>query len=369
MLAAALGVGACTYAGKSRTYVDLLGRPDPSAVREGLDGIIDSNGQAIRRIAGRRDPERGPWLRFVVIGDTLSDNNRAYREMLAAVSALEPVPVFIVNLGDFVANRLENCSFYLDAIKGYPHPIIHVRGNHEAHGGVRRVVEAVFGERDFFFDLEDVRFIFMGSDELGMTGPRLAWLEDRLRGPGPSKKLFFTHEFPVGAFEGSFRGVYALFARRQRNEARMLELLERYRVPLAFFGHWHRHHQTLHEGTVMVVSGGGGQRNYLEPRARQPLATKENHFTLIDLMAEKGRPVQGVITCVSRDRVPLFMTSFNELGAPAEASGADGRNGRGRMSLQPYDPFDAALVHPPYIAPILEAYAKKGRLLSGPRRP
>jgi predicted phosphodiesterase len=361
LLAAAVVLSSCTYAGKSRTYVPLLRQPGSPEIQKGLEGIVRSNPEAIREIARGRDDRKAPWLRFAVIGDTLSDHNRAYREMLAIMSSLSPAPEFIVHLGDFVANSLESCSYYLETIKDYPRPIIHVRGNHEADGGVARISGEIFGERDFFFDEAGVRFILMGSSRHGMTGSRLEWLEDKLRAGHPSAKIFFSHEFPVEPFEEVFPGIYSLFARKRINEEKLLGLLERYDVPLAFFGHLHRHHQKVYRETVMVISGGGGQRNQLEASARHPFSSKRRHFTLIDLAAVKGAPLQGVITCISRENVPLFMNSFSRRVPEGEASGADGKAGRKRMLLAPYDPSDLELIHPPYLGKLYEAYVRRTR--------
>ena len=360
LLATALTVNACTYSGKSQTHVPLLRQPEAHAIQEGLDGTIRSNSRSIREVLQKREEKQTPWLRFVVIGDTLSDHNLAYREMLAKISRLSPAPEFIVNLGDFIANNLASYSYYLDTIRNYPHPIIHVMGNHESDGGGRRITRAIFGEPDFFFDYGDVRFILMSSDIQGMTGRRLDWLEDKLKADRPSKKIFLSHEFPVEPFKELFPGVYSIFVRSWKNEAGLLGLLERYHVRLAFFGHLHRHYQKIHQETVMVITGGGGQRNQLEPRARQPLSTKRNHFTLIDMIAADGEPPQGVITCVTRSGEPLFMSSFYQGMPDLDSGGSDGKSSRPRMSLVPYDPSDSSLAHPPYLGALYEAYVKKG---------
>lgn len=360
LLATALAVNACTYSGKSQTYVPLLRQPEAHAIQQELDGMIRSNSRSIREVVQNREEKQTPWLRFVVIGDTLSDHNLAYREMLAKISRLSPVPEFIVNLGDFIANNLPSYSYYLDTIKNYPHPILHIMGNHESDGGGRRITRAIFGEPDFYFDYGDVRFILMSSDIQGMTSRRLEWLEDKLKADRPSKKIFLSHEFPVEPFKELFPGVYSIFARSWKNEAELLGLLERYHVRLAFFGHLHRHYQKVHQETVMVITGGGGQRNQLEPRARQPLSTKQNHFTLIDMIAVAGEPPQGVITCVTRSGEPLFMSSFY-LGLPGiDPGGSDGKSSQLRMHLVPYDPADDSQAHPPYLGALYEAYVKKG---------
>jgi hypothetical protein len=317
LAAAALLASSCVPTGKSKTYAPLLERGRAREIQETLKGVIRSNAEIIEDL--QRKPAKS-WLRFVVIGDTVSRRNDAYRDLLASVSRLDPPPAFIVNLGDITRGLAEHFSFYFDTIKGYPLPIIHLMGNHEAQYPAEMIFRTVFGARDFFFDYGDVRFIFMGSEKLGFTRHRLDWLEDRLRDPVPSTKVFISHEFMFEAYTEVLHGISLLFVAKIKNTGTVLELLDKYDVPLAIAGHLHRYYEKTYRGTVMIMTGGGGQSAFLEPRAKEPLSTKAKHFTVIDLPTGADRAPWVVVSAMDRNGAPLFPTSFYR----QEISGDDG---------------------------------------------
>jgi predicted phosphodiesterase len=356
LLASTLLLGSCAYTGKSKTFVPLLEKPGIHEIQKGLEGIIKSNSQVIQELEQKQKKE---WLRFVVIGDTISDQNLVYRNLLAKISQLDPHPEFIINTGDFSAGNPKAYSYYFDTIKNYPHPIMHIAGNHELDYGGERIYRAVFGEADFFFDYNDIRLIFMGVKSHGLTSQRLEWLEDRLEEDYPAKKIFLTHEFPLEPFKELFPGAYSLFVHRRQNEEKLLDLLDKYNVTMAFFGHLHRHYEKIYQETIMIITGGGGQRNSLEPRANQPLSTKQKHYTLVDLLAVKGEEPQGVITCINKDGKPLFMNSFYVEEEGTGSTGSNGNSSENSIQLVTYNPSDTNLKHPPYLGEIYDAYVKK----------
>jgi predicted phosphodiesterase len=353
LLASTILLGSCTYKGKDKTFVQLLENKSVYEIQKGLEEIIKPNIQIIKELEQKQKKQ---WLRFAVIGDTLSDNNLTYKEMLARISAMSPSPEFIVNLGDFSTGSPEGYSYYISTIKNYPRPIIHMIGNHETEEGGEIIAKALFGERDFSFDYNDVRFVFMGTHEQGLTIPRLEWLEEKIKYDYPSKKIFLTHKFPVKPFKDLFKGIYSLFVQERKNEGKLLEMLDMHNIDLAFYGHLHRFKAITYRGTAMIISGGGGQRSSIEPRDKQPLSTKEKNFTLVDLLAEEGYLPQGVITCINRYGEPLFMSSFYESKEYGEGKGSNWKNGEASIHLVPYIPADNNLVHPPYIERMYNSY-------------
>lgn len=334
-LAAAILISSCVYTGKSKTYASLLEKGRTPEIRAGLAGVIRSNSEIIREL--ERAPAKA-WLRFAVIGDSVSRRNGAYRDLLAGLEALDPPPAFIVNLGDFTRGGAEHFSYYFETVKGYPLPIIHLMGNHEAQYPAEMYFRAVFGERDFSFDYGDLRFIFMGSEKLGFSRQRLDWLEDKLNDDAPAKKIFVSHEYLFEAYPEVLRGIHLRFVERIQNTDRVLELLKTHDVPLAIFGHLHRYYEKTFNGTVMIMSGGGGQSSFFEPKPKQPLSTKKKHFTLIDLPTGKGRDAEAVITAIGRDGTPLFVTSFYRR-TPGERS----------IRSVPYDALANDPTIPPYV--------------------
>jgi hypothetical protein len=192
------------------------------------------------------------------------------------------------------------------------------------------IFRTVFGERDFFFDYADARFIFMGSEKLGFSRQRLDWLEDKLKGDHPAKKVFVSHEFLAEAVPEVSRGIYAHFVHRIKNTDKVLGLLDRYRVPLVVSGHLHRYYEKIRRDSVMVITGGGGQSAFMEPRAKEPRSTKEKHFTLIDLPTGQGQELVVALSALNRHGGLLFMTSCYRW-AP---SGDNGDQGLRRSSCE-----------------------------------
>ncbi len=334
----ALLLGRCTYSLDDRGYdlarfresTDLVSVPDE------LRGIVLTNGEAARRVSAEHRPGD---LRFVVIGDTISDDNRTFRDFLGEIAALDPRPSFIVHLGDRVVSPVvDYYGSYLKLIDGSPFPILHVNGNHDVREEGERISRAFFGEADFFFDLEDMRFVFMSNvhkdEDFGFRREQLSWLEDKLKAPRPSRKFFFAHVPPKAPFRKITPGLPSLFTPELENEAEFLDILARNHVVLAAFGHRHIHASKVHDGVLMVITGGGGQRNFLEPRVDEPRFTKKNHFTLVDIPSpDPFGTFEGILSCMGKGFETLSVSSFSQ--ASPFASGGDVS-----VALRPY--FESA---------------------------
>jgi hypothetical protein len=344
LLAAAILTSSCVHTGKSKTYAPLLDKGGSREIHDKLEGTIESNSQVIREL--EQKPVQG-WLRFAVIGDSVSRRNGAYRELLTRILALDPPPAFVVNLGDFTRGRAEHYSFYFDTVKGYPLPLLHVIGNHDEPYPGEMIFRTVFGARDFSFDYGDARFIFMGSEKLGFTRHRLDWLEDKLKAGEPATKIFISHEYMFEAYPELFHGISLHFVERITNTSKVLDLLDKYDVPLAVAGHLHRYYEKIHRGTVLIITGGGGQSAFLEPRARQPLSTKAKHFTVIDLPTGADQELRVAVSVLDRQGAPLFPTSFyrwetnGDIGAPS-------------MRPMPPDAFENDPTLPAYVLDLYE---------------
>jgi len=323
----ALFTGRCRYAIEDGGYDLSRFRDDPelSSLPDELRGIVPTNGDAARAISSGKD---GRDLRFVVIGDTISDNNETFRTFLDEIAALDPRPSFIVHLGDRVVSPVvDYYGTYLKVISDPPCPILHVDGNHDVREQGERISRALFGEKDFFFDRGDMRFIFMGnvpkngrrSERPGFSREQLVWLEDKLKAPAPPRKFFFAHVPPKAPFKKIDPGLAALFTPRLENEAEFLDILARHHVVMAAFGHRHVHASLVYNGVLMVITGGGGQRNFLEPAVNVPRFTKKRHYTLVDIPASgPDGPLEGLLTCVGKDRQALSVSMFVQASLPAD---------------------------------------------------
>lgn len=325
-------------------------REDPGLVTlpPELDGLVPTNREAARAVQAGHG---GGTLRFVVIGDTISDRNEAFRDFLREIATLDPPPAFIVHLGDRVGSPvIDSFGAYLKAVSDPPCPILHIDGNHDVREEGERLARAFFGDRDFFFDLGDRRFIFMGNARAhkghGFGRGQLDWLEGVLGASAPPQKYFFAHVPPRAPFKRISPGLASLFTPALENEGEFLKILARHHVVLAAFGHRHVYASLVHDGVLMVITGGGGQRNALEPDVDEPLFTKRNHYTLVDLPeAGPGAPLQGILSCMGKGRETLFISSFSRPVAPAAG-------GDLAIALRPYPasmfgpfrPGDAAAV-------------------------
>lgn len=341
-----------------RLYRAEKGGPDLSAFRddpglvslpEGLKGIVPDNAEAIRSIEAR---DRGEDLRFVVIGDTVSSRNETFKAFLGDIGTLDPKPAFIVHLGDrAVSPLIESFGAYLKVIQDPPCPILHIDGNHDIREEGERLSRAFFGAGDFTFDLDDKRFVFMDDAgprwSHGFRREQLDWLEGVLAAPGRKRAFVFAHVPPRAPFKRIDPGLASLLTPAIENEQAFLDILVRHRVVMAAFGHRHVHASVVYKGVLMVLTGGGGSRNYLDPDVKEPLFTKKKHYTLVDIPASgAGQPLQGILSCMGRGNATIFVSSFSQpalLAGPASPG----------VSLGAYPASDLGPFRPGETAPVM----------------
>jgi hypothetical protein len=343
-LALALLTGRCRYAVENGG-VDLSKfREDKTlvALPEEMRGLVPTNLEAVQAIQAQHN---GRSLRFVVIGDTVSDHNETFKGFLREIAALDPPPAFIVHLGDrAISPVVESFGAYLKVIQDPPCPILHVDGNHDVREEGERLSRAFFGDRDFFLDLDDKRFVFMGDSRPrgahGFSRAQLDWLESALGPTAPPRKFFFAHVPPRAPFKRIDPGLASLGTPAIENEKEFLDILARHHVILAAFGHRHIHAELVYKGVLMVITGGGGQRNFLDPDVKEPLFTKKKHYSLVDIPESgPGQPFQGVFSCIGKRHETLFVSSFSQ---PALLPGLADL----AVSLRPYPASNVVLSRP-----------------------
>jgi hypothetical protein len=343
-LALALLTGRCRY-GVENGGIDLSRfREDATLVTlpEPLRGHVPTNGEAVRAVQAGHS---GRSLRFVIIGDTISDRNGTFKGFLREIAALDPPPAFIVHLGDRAASPVvKSFGAYLRVIEDPPCPILHIDGNHDVREEGERLARAFFGDRDFYFDLDDRRFVFMGNSwprgNHGFSRRQLDWLEGALGPSAPARKFFFAHVPPRAPFKRIDPGLASLLTPAIENEKEFLDILSRHHVVLAAFGHRHVHAELVYNGVLMVITGGGGQRNFLDPNVKEPLFTKKRHYTLVDIPGSGfGEPLQGVLSCIGSHHENLFVSSFSQPGLLSEVVDL-------AVALRPYPASDPVLVRP-----------------------
>ncbi|MCK7489547.1 MAG: hypothetical protein MZU79_04385 [Anaerotruncus sp.] len=88
---------------------------------------------------------------------------------------------------------VEYYGTYLRDIADPPCPILHIDGNHDVREEGGRISRAFFGETDFTFDLDDMRFVFLdnvhGDEDFGFSREQLIWLDNALKAPHPVEEV------------------------------------------------------------------------------------------------------------------------------------------------------------------------------------
>ncbi|MBI6546959.1 MAG: metallophosphoesterase, partial [Cyanobacteria bacterium NC_groundwater_1444_Ag_S-0.65um_54_12] len=212
-----------------------------------------------------RAPE-GEWT-FAVLGDSRNGMNVLAAE-LRRIKDFKPA--FVINTGDIIgqstAPEWEAACQTLAKAKGDT-PFLPVAGNHETYGkgdgdGIGRFLE-IFGNPasqatgtiDYTFEHGGARFIMLDNsrDQVdGFTTEQLTWLERQLQNAPP---LIFvtTHKPPATS---KWRHAF------WRNSAQFMQLLEKYQVTAALFGHIHLYDRLVRNGVNYFVTGGAGAPLY-----------------------------------------------------------------------------------------------------------
>jgi calcineurin-like phosphoesterase family protein len=218
-------------------------------------------------------PVRSPFT-FVIAGDSGAwpdpTADAIFTQLLKQVARLRPPPLFFANLGDFAGpGTRERHERYLRLMEELPVPDVCVVGNHDLDDG--RALETwtqIHGPRNFQFAYGSTRFIAIDAapGEAGRTtietsggtrGPddeALAFLADALENAPEPHRVVLMHMPP------RFGGRFAPHPEWgfDIGERRFLNLVREHRVGLVCCAHALLFDQHVHDGTLFVVSGGGG---------------------------------------------------------------------------------------------------------------
>jgi len=191
---------------------------------------------------------------FAVAGDTTSCGTY---ERLAEELKDEPVS-FMVLLGDCVRDGTEGNHMYfraeLSTELATPYPVFYVVGNHDVDPERFPLsqFESMYGPTNFFFRYHNSLFVFLRALPGYRMDETIGFLENVLSTHRrDSDKVFvFMHIPPIHA------STFA--ARNFENEEALVALFEKYHVDYVCAGDYHGYARGEVNGTVYLVTGGGG---------------------------------------------------------------------------------------------------------------
>lgn len=207
------------------------------------------------------DPDGGKPVRFVVLGDSGSGDERQY----AVLEQIETVPFdLMLHTGDvaYESGKLRELeSNFFDVYDGLLSsiPAFPTSGNHDYQTQGGAPFRAVFSlpenggpeglERWFSFDWGDVHFVALDTEM--PAAAQSAWLERDLANNSLPWTIVYLHRPPFSSGEhGSNLGVRDTY----------VPLFERYGVDLVFAGHDHHYERTnVMGGVTYIVTGAGGR--------------------------------------------------------------------------------------------------------------
>ncbi len=197
---------------------------------------------------------------FVVFGDChvgrSPEEDRVCRDLIMALGREKDVD-FVVNLGDFADHgKKEAYEKYLKMVSGLGLKIYYVPGNHDLAGSGYKYYKKHIGQKYYYsFDHGNSHFIVLNNAYgHSFDAKQFAWLKEDLAATKKKHIFVFMHRptFDPGEI---FSG-YAMSGREVVK--RLLQLFSQHRVAYVFAGHIHGYASSKRNGTVYIVSGGGG---------------------------------------------------------------------------------------------------------------
>ncbi len=227
---------------------------------------------------------------FAVIGDT-RNGGKVYRDLARRIMGYRPA--FVVNTGDmvFYSDKFLWGDFW-DLSKPITVPYFFTVGNHdvddkESEDSYKEEVGFPSDKLYYSFTVGNSVFIFLDSNVPGqdrrITGEQYDWLKKTLSTSGKKHKFVFVHH-PVYPDKECGRHYGGCLDKYQKERDRLVELLKKNKVTIAFAGHEHFYLRNTVDGLMQIITGGGGA----------PLYTDENkggfhHFVLVTVDGDEVR--------------------------------------------------------------------------------
>ncbi|MCX8082854.1 MAG: metallophosphoesterase [bacterium] len=225
---------------------------------------------------------------FIIFGDNRAHSSssisqpKVFKKMIQEMNCYKDEVAFAINLGDIVRANSSSLIYklqlnqYLKCINQLYFPVYNVVGNEEISG--HKEIENIYKEKlrntYYSFEYKNCLFIILDTEEIGHEGniedKQLLWLEKELQ-KNASMKFICMHRplFPV---------IHKSHMKKE-NFYQLLTLFKKNGVNAIFAGHDHCFHNSIQDGILQVVSGGGGAPLYDHPSP----GIKVHHFCLITI--------------------------------------------------------------------------------------
>lgn len=164
----------------------------------------------------------------------------------------------IYGFGDTPGEATREYNLFLNAAAKSNTPIFNAPGNHEVPDNpeMQSIYEKKMGRVYGSFDCGNSHFVVIDTEEPGVKGgispAQMTWLTSDLEANRRAAHTFaFMHHpiYPVVESEG----IHSMKTRHA-----LESLFEKYHVEYVFSGHEHLYHESIHNGTHYIISGGGG---------------------------------------------------------------------------------------------------------------
>ncbi len=286
-------------------------------------------------------------FRFVAFGDTRFHDpadtkpaNPEIRHALVAAIAQEN-PVFISIGGDIVldgdnAKDWQVWDAETSLWRERKIPVYPAIGNHELHGDLNTALANYFQR---FPDIQKSRFyctrianslmLVLDSNLDELTGPQGTWLTAQLDHlPADVDFVFFVFHHPPYTSSSDLKIYGGGHSARPAEQALAKMLEERQQRTRARFivfnGHVHNYERHEHGGVTYFVTGGGGARPYLIPRAPDDLYKDMGinyHYLLVEVDHTDAKITMHKVEI--KDGLPIWSTPDSvTIRVPAAAAKA-----------------------------------------------
>ena len=166
------------------------------------------------------------------------------------------IPVdFVMDTGDVtLSGKLSQFLAFKREQKLIKYPLFAALGNHENREN--KLFEKYVGEKEFAFADRNSYFIVLDSSDDELKDSQFEWLEKCL-----IEGQKYEHRFVVAhkpAFIPYFQSRQVAVKNGKKWTYKFRDLCTKYKVDMAFFGHYHMFKHEKIDGVDYIVTGGGG---------------------------------------------------------------------------------------------------------------